>query len=77
MWVGHIARMGEMKSAYKILVRKTGGKLSIWRPRLWNEDNIKIDLKEIRCEDVDWIQVGQGNMQWRALVNTAMKIRVP
>jgi hypothetical protein len=40
-------------------------------------DNIKMDIKELGCEDVEWIHLAQGRFQWRAVVNTAMKLPVP
>jgi hypothetical protein len=59
------------------LVRKPEGKRPLVRPRRRRADNIKIDLREIGWDGVDWIDLGQDRDQWRALVNTAMKLRVP
>jgi hypothetical protein len=47
------------------------------RPRRRWVDNIKIDLREIRWDDVDWIDLAQDRDQWRALLNTVMNLRVP
>jgi hypothetical protein len=47
------------------------------RPRRIWEDNIRMDLREIGWEDVDWIHLAQVKGQWRAVVNTAMNLRVP
>jgi hypothetical protein len=59
------------------LVGKREGKRVLGRPsRRW-EDNIKMDLKEIRWEDVDWIHPDQDRDQWRAVVNTVKNLRVP
>jgi hypothetical protein len=44
--------------------------------RRW-EDNIKMDLQEVGCEGMDWIEVTQDRDRWRALVNVVMNIRVP
>jgi hypothetical protein len=59
------------------MVGKPEGKRPLGRPRRGWVDNIKIDLGEIGWDGRDWIEVAQGMDQWRALVNTAMKLRVP
>jgi hypothetical protein len=76
-WAGHVARMGEVRGAYNILVGKSEGRRPLGRPRRRWEDNIKIDLREIGFGDVDWIHVAQDRDRWRALVNTMMNLRVP
>jgi hypothetical protein len=58
-WVGHAARMGEMRNAHRVFVGKAEGKRSFGIPRFRWEDNIKMDLKEVGCEDVDWINLVQ------------------
>jgi len=75
--VRHVAHMGEMKNAYKILVRKPEGKRLLRRPRHRWEDNIRTDLKEIGCEGVDWLHVAQDRDQWQAVVNRVMKLWIP
>jgi hypothetical protein len=75
-WAGHVARMGEMRNAYNILVGKPEGKRPLGRPRCRWEDNI-MDLKERRWEDVDWMILCQDRDKWRALVNTVMNLRFP
>ena len=55
----------------------TEGKRPLGRPRLDWEDNIKVDLQEVGCEGVDWIDVVQGRDRWWALVNAVMNLRVP
>jgi len=52
-WVGYVARMGEMRNAFKILFRKSGGKKLLGRPRHKWEDNIRMDVREIGWEDMD------------------------
>jgi hypothetical protein len=52
-WAGHVAHMGEMRNAYKILVRKPEGKRPLRRPRDRWEDNIRMDVREVGWEDVD------------------------
>ena len=62
-WAGHVARMGERRGAYVVLVGKSQGKTPIGRPRLRWEDNIKMDLQEVGCGDMDWIdglKIGKG-----------------
>jgi hypothetical protein len=69
--------MGEEKNAYRILVRKPKGKRPIGRPRRKWEDNIRMDLREIGWGGINWVHLAQDRDQWRALVNTVMKLRVP
>jgi len=58
-------------------VGKPEGKRLLWRPRLRWEDNIKMDLQEIGCGGMDWIELAQDRDRWRALVNAVMNLRVP
>jgi len=74
---GYVARMGEMRNAYKILVRKTERKRSIGRLSRRLEDNIRIDLREMGWEVVDWIHLARNRDQWWAVVNTVMSLHVP
>jgi hypothetical protein len=65
--------MGLMRNIYNILVRKTEEKRTLGRPtRRW-EDDIKMDLREIVRDDVDWMHLAQDRDQWRGLVKTVMK----
>jgi hypothetical protein len=66
-----------MRNAYKILVGKPTGKRPLGRHRHRWEDNIKMDLREIMLQDVDWIHVVQDRGKWRAFVNTVMNLSVP
>jgi hypothetical protein len=69
--------MGEMRNAYNTLVGKPEGKKPLGRPRRRWEDNIRMDLREVGWEGVDWMHLAQGRDQWRAVVDTVMKLRVP
>jgi hypothetical protein len=68
-WAGHVARMGEKRNAYMILVRKPEGKRPLGSPRRRWADNIKIDLKEIAWDGMDCIDLAQDRDQWRALLH--------
>jgi hypothetical protein len=76
-WTGHVARMGERRNAYRVLVGKPEGKRLLGKPGLRWEDNIKMDLREIGWGGIDWINLDQDRDQWRAPVNTVMNLRVP
>jgi hypothetical protein len=69
--------MGLKRNAYMILVGMSEGKRPLGRSRRRWLDNIKMDLREIGWDDMDWIDVAQNRDQWRALVNTVMNLRVP
>jgi hypothetical protein len=68
---------GEKRKAYRLLVRKPGGKRPLGRPRRGWADNIRMDLGEVGWSDVDWIGLAQDRNRWRSLVNSALNIRVP
>jgi hypothetical protein len=68
--------MGEMRNSHNILVRKPEGKRQLGRHRHRWEDNIRMDLREIGWEGVDWMHLAQDRDQWRALMDTVMKLRV-
>jgi hypothetical protein len=75
-WAGHVARMGEKRDAYRILVGRPEGRRPLGRPtRRW-EDNIKIDLQEVRWVGMDWIELTQDRDRWRAVVNAVVNLRV-
>ena len=76
-WVGHVARMGEEMCVYEVLVGKPEGKRPPGRPRRKWEDYIKMDLQEVGCGDMDWIELAQDRDRWWALVNVVMNLRVP
>jgi hypothetical protein len=76
-WTRHVARMGEKRNAYRILVGTPEGKRPLGRLRRRWVDNIKINLKEIGWDGMDWIDLAQNRDQWSALVNTVMNLQVP
>jgi len=69
--------MGEKRGVCRVLVGKPEGKRPLGRPRRGWEDNIRIDLQEVRCGSMDWIMLAQDRDRWRALVNAVMNLRVP
>jgi hypothetical protein len=58
-WAGHVARNGERRGVHKVLVGKTEGKRPLGRRRHRREDNIKMDLQEVGCGSIDWIDVAE------------------
>jgi hypothetical protein len=76
-WMGHAACMGERRGIYMVLVVKSEGKIPLRRPRHRWEDNIKVDLQEVGCEGMDWIELAQDRDRWQAIVKAVMNLRVP
>ena len=62
---------------YRVLVGKPEGKRPLGRPRHRWEDNIKMDLKEVGCGDMDWIELTQVRDGWQAFVNAVMNPQAP
>jgi hypothetical protein len=69
--------MGEGRGMYRVLVGKLEGKRPLGRPRFRWEDNIKMDLQEVGCGSMNWIELVQYRDRWRALVNAVMNLLVP
>jgi hypothetical protein len=67
-WAGHVARIGEGRGVYRVLVGRPEGKRSLGRPRRMWEDNIKMDLTDIGIDGANWIQLAQDRVQWRTIV---------
>ena len=76
-WAGHVARMGEERAVYRVLVGKSEGRGPLGRPRRRWVDNIRTDLQEVGCGYMDWIGPAQDRDRWRMLVSAVMNLRVP
>jgi len=76
-WVGNVARMGEERGVYRVLVGKPDGKRPLGRLRRRWVYNNKMDLQEVGCGYMDWIGVAQDRDRWRMLVSAVMNLRVP
>jgi len=72
-----VARLGEERVVYRVLVGKPKGKKPLGRLRRRWVDNIKMDLQELGCEYIDWIGLAQDRDRWRTLVSAVMNLRVP
>jgi hypothetical protein len=75
-WAGYMARMGEERNVYKVLMGKPEGKRPLGRPRRRWEDEIRMDIREIGWGSVEWSQLAQDRDLWLALVNTVMNLWV-
>jgi hypothetical protein len=71
------ARMEDRRGVFRILVGKSEGKRPLGRARRRWEDNIMMDLQEVGCKGMDWIDLAQGRDRWRSLVNAVMNFRFP
>ena len=76
-WAGHIARMGDKKSAYMVSVVRPDGKRPLGRPISTWEDNIKMYFQEVGLGEMDWIALAQYRDRWRALANAVMNLLFP
>jgi hypothetical protein len=76
-WAGHVARIGEKRNAYRLLVGKLEGRRPLGRPRRKWVDIIRMDLAEVGWGDVDWIGLAKDRNRWRAVVNSVLNLRVP
>jgi len=76
-WAGQVALTGERRGIYRVLVGKPEGKRPLVRPRRRWEDNIKMDLQEVGCGGMEWIELYRHRDRLRALVKAVMNLRVP
>ena len=76
-WAGHVARMGEKRRVYRVLLGKVEGKRPLGRPRRRWVDNIRMDLQEVGCGYMDWIELAEDRDRWRTLVSEVKNLRVP
>jgi len=76
-WAGHVARTGEERGVYRVLLGKLEGRRPLGSPRRRWVDNIKMDLQEVVCGYMDWIGLAQDRGRWRTLVSVVMNLRVP
>jgi len=75
-WAGHVARIGEDRGAYRVLVGKSEGNRPLGRPRRRWVDNITMDLQDMECGYMEWIGLDQDRDSWRTLVSAVMNLRV-
>ena len=75
-WTEHVARMGEERGAYRVLVEKPEGKRPLGRPRRRWVDNIRMDIQQVGCGYMNWIGLTQDRDRWRTLVSAVMNLRV-
>ncbi|KAJ4450746.1 hypothetical protein ANN_02176 [Periplaneta americana] len=70
-WAGHVARMGESRNAYRVLLGSLEGKRPLGKQRRTWEDNIKMHLREVGYDDREWINLAQDRDQWRPYVSAS------
>ena len=75
-WAVYVARLGEERGVYRVLVGKPEGKKPLRRPRHRWVDNIRMDLQEVGCGYMDWIGLAQDRDRWRTLVSMVMNLWV-
>jgi hypothetical protein len=76
-WAGYVARTGEGRGVYRILVGRPEGERPLERPRRRWKDNINVDFREIWIDGANWIRLAQHRVKWRAFLSTVMNLRFP
>jgi len=76
-WAGHVARMGEERGVYRVLVGKPEGRRSLGTPKRRWVDNIRMDLQEVGCGYMHWIGLAQVTDRWWTFMSAVMNLRVP
>jgi hypothetical protein len=76
-WAGHVARIGDKRNVYNLLVGKQERMRQLGKPRRRWMDNFKMDLLQMILNVVDWIGLAQDTYRWKALVNSVLNLRVP
>jgi hypothetical protein len=74
---GHVVWMGKERRVCRLLMGKPEGKRPMGRPRNKWENNIRVDLQEVGCAGMDWIELAQDRDRWQAIVSAVMKLQVP
>ena len=74
---GHIVRMGERRGAYRVLMGKSERKRPLGRPRCKWDGNIKTDLQEVGCMDMDWVGLAQDRDRWRGICECGNELSGP
>ena len=75
-WAGYALRVGVRRGVYSVLVGKLEGKRPLGTPRRRWDFNIKMDLQEVGCGGMEWIELPQDRGSWRALLNAVMNFRI-
>jgi len=75
-WGGDVARMGEERGVFRVLVGKPEGKRPLGRRRHRWVNNIRTDLQDVGCGYMDWIRLAQDRDGWRTLVSVVMNLRI-
>jgi hypothetical protein len=76
-WAGHVTSIAEGRGAYRVLVGRPEGKRPLGRPRRKWDDNIKVDIRKMGIDGLNWIRLAQDGVHWPTFINTLMNLQVP